>query len=139
MGELGSQVWVAHGEIDIVTGRGQRLELAGRGCPRAAVIIEPQSLPVGERIGEINSGRQVHVVMGYIDVLRGIETVEIGELQPRSKAEIDLVLMELVIQRETIAVARKLIRVAEQAVEAGIALERIDIVIRVVGGGTTVI
>ena len=77
--------------------------------------------------------------MRYIDILGRIEAVEIGELQPRSEAEIDLVLMELVIQRETVAVARKLIRVAEQAVEAGIALDRIDIVLCIIGGSAPVV
>jgi len=60
-------------------------------------------------------------------------------LEPRSEAEIDLVLVELVVDREAIAVTHEFIRVAEQAVEAGIALERIHIVIRVVGGSAAVI
>jgi len=77
VGELGFQLRVPRREIDIVRSGGQGLQLAGAGAAGAAHIIDPQPLVVGERVVELDRGCEVGIIMRYVEVLGGVEAIEV--------------------------------------------------------------
>lgn len=110
---------------------------AGRAGPPG--IIKPKPLRPRKGIGEISRGRQVQIAMGYLDILGGVETVEIGELNARPYIEIEFRILDPVVQREPVRSGKKFIRIAEEAVKGGEALQRINVIIGVVVGGAFVV
>jgi hypothetical protein len=77
--------------------------------------------------------------MGYVDILGGVETVEIGELYARPYIEIEFRVLDPVVQREPVGSGKKFIGIAEEAVEGDESFQRVDVVIGIVGGGAFVV
>ena len=127
MRELRFQVRVADREIDIVAGRGQRLQLAGAGRARPAGVIHPQPLAVGEGIGESDGRRQIDEIVRDVDALRRVPAVEIHELHARSDIEIGLSMLKTIVQRDPVGVADEPVGIAEKTVEKHIAFCRFEI------------
>jgi hypothetical protein len=77
--------------------------------------------------------------MGDIDILGGVETIEIGELYARAYIEIELRVLDAVVQREPVGSGKEFIGIAEEAVEGGETLHGINVIVGIVGGSAFVV
>ena len=80
MGELGFQVRVTLGIIDVIISGDQGLQLGCGGLACSAGIIEADPLHICKRIHKVDGRGPVDIILGDVDVLGGIQAVVIGEL-----------------------------------------------------------